>query len=137
MKKTDDDIIVYKFIKVCGKKLFTPYYGVKIKIGKTYHSEIVINNGYVNLPFKYCGNILIETQTQDYINVGLHSFKNYEDALNVSNNYVVNWNKKGIIVKCIIPKNSIYYDGIFDDGMYINNLPSIVSNTIKYVEILN
>jgi len=95
-KIAENDIIVYKFIININDKLLTPYYDDKIKIGKKYHSK---------LKFNYYNNIT----------VGLHSFKNYLDTLLASKYYIGYFDNPDIkIVKCIIPKKSIYYEGVFN-----------------------
>lgn len=87
-KIAENDIIVYKFIINENNNFFTPYYDANIKIGKTYRSKIKFN--YYN-----------------HITVGLHSFKNYNDALFASNYHstlIPLTNNSNKIVKCIIPK---------------------------------
>jgi hypothetical protein len=118
------DIVCYKFVynyvyrDVFGgetypdeKKLITPYQEVFIEIGKTYKSALRKHK------HKYWGEV----------NYGLHSFKNIEDAKRTATNFRDN---KYHIVKCVIPRWSMYYVGKF------NELPSFASSKIKYVEII-
>ena len=89
---------------ICSTESFsflTPYQLAIVKLGKTYTSAL-----------------LRELDTA--IEIGLHSFANYEDAKN---------NGSGVVVKCIIPKGAEYYEGTFDRSK------SYASNRLKYVEI--
>lgn len=114
-KIASEDIPVYKTLISCiyGEnkgKMVTPYRKVVIEIGKTYKATIRVNKKYV--------------QCEE----GLHSFKYKKDALQdiMDNGYDVNY-----IVKCIIPKGSIYYIGMFD-----HDLISYCSNKLTYVKII-
>lgn len=88
-----------------------------------------INNGIFITPYRRFPIIIGETydsileKNPKYINKGIHSFKNIKDAKNDADLY-------NVIVKCIIPKDSKYYKGIF------NNVVSYASNKLKYVEII-
>lgn len=86
----------------------TPYRKFPVEIGKTYHSKLIKQ--------KY------KRSTELILN-GLHSYGNYQNAANYSSS--------DIIVKCIIPKGSVYYEGSFDDKK------SYASNCIIYVEIVS
>ena len=68
------------------KTFITPFQGAEVKLGETYHSEIVKRFSYA-------------------VYEGLHSFKTLDyDQID----------EDDIIVKCIIPKGSKYYVGEFD-----------------------
>ena len=86
----------------------TPYQMVKVEIGKTYESKLILNNGNFTLPS---------------FEIGLHSFVNRDDAKLDSNNYY------GVVVKCIIPRFSSYYVG------YFRGSKCYASNKLKYIEI--
>ena len=78
----------------------TFYQGFKVKMGETYTSEL--------------------EKIDDTIEKGLHSFETMEVAKSFSN----------IVAKCIIPKGSKYYEGLFGcDASY-------ASDRITYVEIV-
>lgn len=84
----------------------TPYQNSPVMIGKTYKSNLFKEDKF------------------DFVNIGLHSFKNLEDAkVGLSMNY-------SVLVKCIIPKGSDYYEGIF------NYKKSYASDTLTYVELI-
>lgn len=108
------DIVCYKHLHQCkGGQLHTSYRQMLVEIGKTYSSDIIVEEGFF---------------ASYEINVGLHSFfgiKNtIKDAKECFNP------RANVIVKCIIPKGSTYYIGKFE------NLASSASNTLKYVEII-
>lgn len=89
-----------------GKELITvtlktPYQHSPITIGKTYISELIVEG--------------------DGIYVGLHSFAKLIDAKN-------DGDKKYVFVKYIIPKNSNYFTGRF------NNVKSYASDKLTYVK---
>ena len=86
----------------------TPYRDTIINIGETYKSKL---RKFIT-PIGYT------------IEEGLHSFTRVEDAYN---------DGCGIIVKCIIPKGSKYYKGVFG----YESVPSYASDCITYVEIVN
>lgn len=91
-----------KSLEVNLKPVFETFFrATPIEIGETYTSEIKVNN-YT-------------------IHKALHSFCYKKDA-RVYGNFKV--------AKCIIPKGSIYYRGIF------GSVPSYASNQLKYVEII-
>lgn len=83
--------------------LKTTYQNANVKIGKTYKSELKRE------PLE--------------INVGLHSFKNLDDAKRDAYNIC-------IFAKCIIPKGSKYYIGFY------KSYTSYASNKLKYVDIV-
>ena len=83
----------------------TPFQAAKVKIGETYES----------------GLILEEYIAWNEIEIGLHSFANYKGIRRL---------KCNIIVKCIIPKGSEYFIGLFDGKT------SYASNKLKYIEII-
>ena len=108
------DIVVYKFVETIihgGKNLVSPYQGMDIKIGETYHAAIVI-----------CGSKVYN---------GFHSLKSLRQAKKEASK-----RSKGKFTKCIIPKGSVYYNGIWDKFQLFNPI-GYVSDSIKYVELLN
>lgn len=107
------DIIVYKWLEEDEilKSLRTPYRLQPIKIDKTYESDLLL---------LFNNNI---------ITVGLHSFERKMDA--VKDIMMTAFGFNPIIVRCIIPKGSKYYKGVF------YNKIACASNSIKYVKRLN
>lgn len=89
-------------VEITKKGYVTPYRYFPVEIGKTYHSELI--------------------REDNEVNIGLHSYKFMEDARLDTEGY--------IIVKCIIPKGSEYYEGVFWDEI------SYASNCLQYVEII-
>lgn len=81
----------------------TPYKKAIVQIGKLYNSK------------------LIRIHDSNVVNIDIHSFANYEDAIN---------DGSGFIIKCVIPKGAKYYEGLFGEDL------SYASNKIKYVEII-
>ena len=78
----------------------TFYQGFKVEMGETYTSEL--------------------EKIDDSIEKGLHSFETMEGAKSVSY----------IVAKCIIPKGSRYYEGIFNRDV------SYASDKLTYIEIV-
>jgi hypothetical protein len=113
LKKTETDIICYKIIDKIDGKYFTHYQRAEVEIGKTYHS------------------ILNRLDSQNIIHKGLHSFKNLEDAKKLAS-FIVN--KETTIVKCIIPIDSMYSEGVF--RTFDNVYTSYASDTLIYVKKL-
>lgn len=85
--------------------LRTPYYNAFIEMGKTYDS------------------IINYDENCDEIEQALHSFKYEATAIDESSS-------NSVIVRCLIPKGSTYYVGIFDD------CDSYASDRLTYVEII-
>jgi hypothetical protein len=88
-------------VELISKSLTTPFRYSPVEIGKTYESELEV-----------CG---------DTIEKGLHSFKKVVRPYYKDN---------AIFVKCIIPKGSKYYEGLFNDRI------SYASNKLTYLEII-
>lgn len=108
------DIVVYKVCRYLGGDIFsTAYQGAIVKIGETYTSELIVNI------FK------------NTVNVGLHSFENISDAINLAQRWSTLHYK---VIKCIIPKGSSYYEGMFISS--INNAKAYASDTLKYIEVV-
>lgn len=97
-----------ELIKIKEIEFITPYRGRIIKENILFDSKLVK---------EYYECYVIED--------GLHSFKNIDDC---KNNLLT---KDSIIYKCIIPKDSTYYEGTF------NNIEGLVSDKLKYIEIIN
>ena len=109
-KIAKEDIVCYKgLLDYEDDELFTPFQEFSIKIGETYHSELKRT--------KFLSN---------EVDLGIHSLSNYESAKDAIMYY-------HIIVKCIIPKGSKYYEGTWTNEKY----KSYASNCLKYVEIIN
>lgn len=117
----EKDIVCYKFVNKVTDRFFTPYRGSEIIIGETYTSELKLNfdNESVN-------NILYnENDIVGTVEKGLHSFKSFKSACKECQG---KYNKRNRVVKCIIPKGSSYYVGVFGDI-------SFASDKLKYVKI--
>ena len=84
----------------CVDEYYTPYQQFEVKIGETYFSKL---DKWYNIVEK-----------------GLHSFETLKDAKDC----------RDIIAKCIIPKGSEYYKGMFNDNI------SYASNKLTYLEII-
>lgn len=96
----------------------TPHMDFIVNMGKTYHSELIRNVGVGQL-WSTKENKLVTVKRVN-ITVGLHSFATppYKGMGDV-------------IAKCIIPKGSKYYEGMFGDSV------SLASDTLTYVEIID
>lgn len=96
-------------LKIGDKKakdgFITPYQFTPIKLGETYTSSL-----------KRVGRYSF------YIEKGLHSYLEVPSKEEME--------KDEVLVQCIIPKGSKYYEGYFGSN------PSIASDTLKYVKII-
>ena len=82
-------------------KYFTPYRDMLVKMGNTYKSKL--------------------SKEGASIEKGIHSFASQKDAKNLGYDCVA---------KCIIPKWSIYYKGLYERD------PAYASNVLTYIEIV-
>lgn len=109
------DIIVYKVVtNYCwnpGYSFRSSYQSMPIKIGETY-------------------NVLQIVKCRARILQGFHSLKSLK-----ATNELLQEDFRRCIVKCIIPKGSTYYNGIFERCQLFNPI-GYVSDSIKYVELL-
>lgn len=119
----EEDIICYKFYRRWNKILFSPYQESRApEIGIVVNTELEksyrpTDNG------SYIHNLLGFKR----VNKGFHSFKTLEEIKHKVNGYR---NLDLVIFKCIIPRGSLYYKGIFGD-----RYESYCSNSIKLIEI--
>lgn len=110
-KRAKTDIVCYKFlVKNDYNELATPYRYRLITIGSTYESELKVKSRF----FK-------NSRVED----GLHSLVNKSDVSRCFRG------TRGVVVKCIIPAGSRYFEGHFDIYM------SYASDKITYVEIID
>jgi hypothetical protein len=121
-----EDIICYKFLRTMKANgsdcLLTPYRMTFIHIGETYTSRLIVTGIYTN---EYTN------EEQYVINVGIHSFKEYNDADDAIADVYGLSDEPRIIAKCIIPKGAEYYTGTF------NGRESYASDELTYLEIIN
>lgn len=105
----EEDIICYKLLYERGIDNFrTVVYMENIKLGKSYESLILVENGRSN--------------KVSFVSFGLHSYMSLEQAVKTIFSY-------DVIVECIIPKGSEYYIGKTD-----RENDSYASNKIKYTD---
>lgn len=105
--KADADIICYKVIIISGGHYKTPYRKSVIKIGGCYSGRL-------------------RKEPNSTINFGFHSFMDKESAIDIA--YYIS--KSTEIVRCVIPKGSWYYEGLF------GNYKCYASNKINYLEVI-
>lgn len=123
-KIAEEDIICYKFYIRDNEILFSPYQESRApeigivantELGKSYRPTDIGSYIHNFLGFKR-------------VDKGFHSFKTLEETKHEVNGY---WNNLGLVIfKCIIPRGSLYYKGIFGD-----RYESYCSNSIKLIEI--
>ena len=103
------NITVYKVVDKEDNELTTPWYFLVVEIGEEYSSKLIIQSDSFN----------------PIITEGLHSFADLEEATADAEDDAL------VLIKCIIPKGSIYYKGIdcFNNQSY-------ASNKLKYIKIL-
>ena len=123
-KIAGEDIICYKFYRRYNEILISPYQGfmapeigivANTELGKSYRPTD--NGSYIHnfLGFKR-------------VDKGFHYIKTLEEAEREVNKYKRKYDL--VIFKCIIPRGSSYYKGIFGD-----RYESYCSNSIKLIEI--
>ena len=99
-KIADKDIVCYKVICKVGNDYLTIYQRTPIELGKTYTDNELIHMGKGNDVY--------------YIGQGVyHTFKKYKDAVVFLREHFLFTNR--VIVRCVIPKGTEYYEGTFDD----------------------
>lgn len=112
LKKAKKDIICYKFLRVNSDgTLLTPYQGFRIE----------------DIPEEVTSNLI--RNDNNHVNEGIHSFVELRDALLDSVDEHNNF-RDNVLVKCIIPKGSHYYEGLFF------TMKAIASNKLKYLEVI-
>lgn len=116
---TQEDIVCYKFYKLRGTKLFSPYQDMLApNINEVVNT--VLDRAYLH---RYRGKNPIYM-----INRGFHSFRYLEELIGESHF----WKYSDVrIFKCIIPQGTKYYKGKF------HNFPSYCSESIILKEIIN
>jgi len=110
-KIAKEDIECYKYVDLYYGSYQTLFMTQNIIIGETYHSEIY-------------GKLRSSLLFQIDIREGLHSCHTKYDLIQL---YICATTPHTKIVKCIIPKGSKYY----------SSNKEYVSNTLKYIEIVN
>ena len=95
-----EDIVCYKHIMKVGRKYVTSYQETPITFRKMMTSDVIVEN----------------PEGKSWINVGLHSYIRQEEAEYQANSL------SEVLVKCVIPKGSEYYEGRFLwDPAYVSN----------------
>lgn len=91
-----EDIICYKVLRIQDNSLYAYYRNFEYEIGKLYRGPLVCSKTYSTSEGLYMN-----------INEGFHSYsdieyakENYRDVL-----------KSAVIVKCVIPKGTIFFEG--------------------------
>ena len=125
---TEDDIICYKIVKKINNNYRSKFYNFPYKIGETYESKIVDNFEY-----RWTGIDYVLSPT---VEKALHSYKHLVNAKMALKERYEGGGSKLTILKCIIPKGSECYEGMF--YQYINYdyyaFESYASDTIKIIE---
>lgn len=112
------DIEVYKIVYTPNKfpnELWTIFRNYQVEIGKTYKGQGLRIKGLIK-------SLFTKTIKAGYI----HSFSEYSKAIMVITHSFFSKNKANMIVKCIIPKGTLYFIG--EDR-------EIASRKLKYVEL--
>lgn len=113
-KVAKEDIICYKIMYYKPRnvhKAISIYQGFRYKLGTLYKSELIYH--------------IYKT-----VHEGFHSYKNLKDAIN-KRLLISRYLKEIKIFKCIIPKGSTYYVGIY------SGVHSFASNKIIITEEIN
>lgn len=128
VKKTDGcevniaeaDITTYKvLIKDHKGNLSTPYRNSWVQEDVNYKSDLIFEE-YPNMLSAY-----------NHVGIGLHSLKSISDAKRLKSK-MYSKNESIVIYKCVIPKGSKYYKGIFKDYGWI--FPSYASDALTYIK---
>lgn len=131
----EEDIVCYKFLrKNTNGTLISPYREFKYKLNEIVTSALLIEYNQFPSTFSYYDVDGVKTSyTSTYsVEEGLHSFvhiKTAQDAaLSMVGLYI---DDEYIVAKCIIPKYSMVYKGLF------NEHESYASNQLVITEILD
>jgi len=100
----EEDIVVYKmFEKNNTTGAYRSFYkGVAVEFNKEYTSELIVE--------KFKGMYIYMYMDIYCINIGLHAFTSIDDVLDSCNYAPLMSGYTGVLVKCIIPKGSTYYE---------------------------
>ena len=111
--KSSKDITVYKHLLIYEGKFFTPYQCDRVSIPSTVEAIDLGRDG---------------TEVEE----GIHSFANRDDAISDMIDETSHGQslENRVVVECIIPKDTYYYKGTFDD------MQAYVSLKLKYVKIV-
>lgn len=102
------DIVVYKVLLEVDDNLLTPYQDYPVEIGKTYtgsFKECYSSTGLLHKIYHYICSIFNKNITGGYI----HSYYD-EQAAKICSKYWCRFYPT-YVVKCVIPKGSIYFIG--------------------------
>lgn len=91
-QKAETDIICYKVALKQNNRLCSYFRNSTINIGELYKSDLYKDKFFT-----------------DIIEIGLHSIIRLEDAVK----FIKRSKNKIVILKCVIPKDSLFYEGIF------------------------
>lgn len=111
------DRLLHKF--KLQKKYITPFRITKVEIGKEYLGSPTLTKQLVK-EIAHVGNLV----GKGFI----HSFKRKEDAIEVAKDCGY---KYAAIIECIIPDETPYFEGLWDDEMICD---CYASTNIKYVK---
>ena len=126
-KTAQEDIVCWKWLmKYSNGKLFSPYQRMEYFLDRKMHDDKKVDrkekrkNGVNN---KYLPVVCSHKMSQG----GYHTFKNFEDADKfVKDDRTSN----SVLVKCIIPKGSKYYEGYFQAWGYDYVIESYASKDL-------
>lgn len=143
-KIADEDIVVFKVLRVDNyivnsdvyhttEKIFiSPYMNYQYEIGKKYMSSLVVNdNTSYNAPEGY-GN---------HISIGMHFVPKELHAKGLISSLKIEIAHSRMVIpnfvigKFIIPKGTVYYEGIFK-ALIGGYLPSIATNCAIFKEVI-
>ena len=129
----DEDIVCYKIMKTSldeEKGYFSPYMDTMWEIGKEYNHDSL---NYEELPLHYG-----RSSGEYAFSVGYyHSFKNITDAIAHTNlaNHRMTFGSICVVMKCVIPKGTEYYEG--DGAFNCYREDGYASRNIKTVEVVH
>lgn len=136
-KTARKDIVCYKILENIntwnGRKYgYTPFMGCSVDLGETY--EALGDLQVKSFDFK----TWFETPFgcyETWVGEGaIHTFKTLDGAKKMFTNHrlrhLYGINRSCVIVKCIIPKGTKYFSGVFED----TRIPSYASTELTYTE---
>lgn len=132
LKKADEDIVCYKVLVKNNEKGFikSPYMWKPYKLGELKKDKTPVKKESVNTT-----NTL--STTEKTVESGVfHTFQFFEDAKKFAINSIIEsyWGffdgNLSIVVKCIIPKGTRYYEGMFG-GIFYPGYKSYGSKQLK------
>ena len=91
------DIVCYKIVN----RYEHPF----VLASEVYNFSYELGKEYTEISFKSVSHSSVLATLKNEVSIGFHSYKRYRDAK------AVKFNHRRVVMKCIIPKGSLYFEG--------------------------